>query len=54
MTGRRVEILVGRVRGQAGTVEAEWRERGCGCRSVIVRLDSGREWTGKASEVKAA
>jgi hypothetical protein len=54
VTGTRVVILTGRLRGQFGIVAAEWRERGCGCRSVIVRLDSGREWAGKASEVRAA
>lgn len=41
--------------GREGTVTAEYRERGgCGCRTVIVRLDTGREWVGKRSEVKAA
>lgn len=40
--------------GRTGTVVATYRERGCGCRSVIVRLPSGREWVGKASEVRPA
>ena len=54
MTGTRVTILAGRLRGQQGTVSAEWRERGCGCKSVVVKLDSGREWAGKATEVQPA
>ena len=54
MTGTRVVVLAGRLAGQAGLVVAEWRERGCGCKSVIVRLDDGREWAGKATEVRAA
>ena len=52
MNGKRVAIIVGRVRGQAGVVVGSWRERGCGCLSVVVKLDSGREWAGKASEVR--
>jgi hypothetical protein len=40
--------------GREGTVVAEYREAGCRCRSVIVRLDSGREWAGKRSEVRPA
>ena len=52
MIGKRAEILVGRVRGQAGTIAGAWRERGCGCLSVVVRLDSGREWAGKLAEVR--
>lgn len=54
MTGQRVVILVGRLRGKEGTVAAEYREGGCGCQSVIVKLDTGREWAGKASEVRPA
>lgn len=50
MTGRRVVLPDGRL----GTVAAEFREAGCRCRSVIVRLDSGREWVGKRSEVRLA
>lgn len=53
MIGTRVEILAGRLAGKVGTVASEWRERGCGCRSVVVKLDSGKEWAGKASEVRA-
>jgi ribosomal protein L24 len=52
--GQRVYILAGRLAGAEGTVTATYRERGCGCRSVIVRLASGREWAGKVSEVRAA
>jgi hypothetical protein len=52
--GQRVIINVGRVRGQAGVIMGAWRERGCGCQSVAVKLDSGREWAGKTSEVRAA
>jgi hypothetical protein len=51
VTGARVQVTVGRVRGQLGVVVAEYRERGCGCVHLVVRLDSGREWAGKASEV---
>ena len=40
--------------GRTGTVSGLFRERGCGCRSVIVRLDSGREWAGKEAEVRPA
>lgn len=40
--------------GRPGTVVAEYREQGCRCRSVIVRLDSGREWVGKRIEVRPA
>lgn len=50
--GARVEVLAGRLRGKNGTVVAEWQERGCGCRSVIVRLDSGHEWAGKPEELR--
>lgn len=49
-------VLVPRVGAEPalGTVAAVYRERGCGCRSVVVRLDNGREWAGKASEVRPA
>ena len=40
--------------GRTGTLAAEYRDTGCGCRTVIVRLDSGREWAGKRSEVRPA
>jgi hypothetical protein len=52
--GTLVEVLAGRVRGQQGTVRALWREPGCGCLSLVVRLQSGREWAGKLSEVRPA
>jgi ribosomal protein L24 len=52
--GDRVVVLAGERAGVAGVVVATYRDRGCGCRSVIVRLDSGREWAGKASEVRPA
>jgi hypothetical protein len=52
MIGRRAIVRAGRVAGQVGEIVAEWRERGCGCRSVIVRLDSGREWAGKLTEIE--
>lgn len=39
------------VDGQLGVVAASFIDRGCGCRSVIVKLDNGREWLGKQSEV---
>lgn len=52
--GQRVIIAAGDRAGTAGTVAAVFRERGCGCRSVIVRLDGGREWVGKVSEVRPA
>lgn len=38
--------------GRQGTVTGVYREAGCGCRSVIVRVDGGREWAGKESEVR--
>lgn len=38
--------------GREGVVAGVYREAGCGCLSVIVRLPSGREWAGKASEVR--
>jgi hypothetical protein len=50
VTGRRVVIPDGR----EGIVTADFRDHGCGCRTVIVRLDSGREWVGKRSEVRPA
>lgn len=50
--GQRVQVLVGRVRGRAGTVAGAWRDGGCGCLNIVVKLDSGREWAGKASEVR--
>ncbi len=46
--GSRVRTVDGRL----GTVVALYRDHGCGCLSVIVRLESGREWAGKASEVE--
>lgn len=39
--------------GQTGTVVAEWKDHGCGCRTVVVKLDSGHEWAGKRSSLKA-
>lgn len=50
MIGRRVVLPDGR----QGTVAAEFREAGCRCRSVIVRLDDGHDWLGKRSEVRPA
>lgn len=49
-TGDRVTLPDGR----EGTVMGLYREAGCACRSVVVRLDSGREWAGKVAEVKRA
>ncbi len=49
--GSRVRVLAGKRQGVTGTVAALYREAGCRCRSVIVRLDDGREWAGKVSEV---
>lgn len=40
--------------GRSGTIVAEFKEPGCGCKSVIVRLESGKEWAGKRSEVRIA
>ena len=40
--------------GREGNIVAEYRDTGCGCRTVIVRLDNGREWAGKRSEVRRA
>ena len=51
MTGQRVILPDGR----EGVVASEFRDRtGCGCRMVIVRLASGRDWLGKAAEVRPA
>lgn len=50
--GQRVRVAIARGQAQEGTVQATYRERGCGCHSVVVRLDSGREWAGKLSEVE--
>lgn len=50
--GDRVVIKVGRRAGEAGTVTGVYREKGCGCSSVVVRLDARGEWAGKASEVR--
>lgn len=52
--GQRVVIVAGRLTGALGTVTGVFRERGCGCRSVIVRLDSRGEWAGKETEVRPA
>lgn len=52
--GSRVRVLAGKRQGVTGTVAALYREAGCRCRSVIVRLDDGREWAGKVSEVGSA
>ena len=38
--------------GREGTVLGVYREAGCRCPAVVVRLDNGREWAGKASEVR--
>jgi hypothetical protein len=40
--------------GRHGTVVATLREPGCGCATLIVRLDSGREWAGHPREVRRA
>lgn len=52
MKGQRVVLPDGR----EGVVADEFRDRtaGCGCRMVIVRLANGRDWLGKAREVRAA
>jgi hypothetical protein len=52
--GQRVRVTAGARAGVEGTIAAVYRERGCGCLSVIVKLDTGREWAGKATEVEVA
>jgi hypothetical protein len=52
LEGRRVRVLVGRVAGQEGTVRATYRDGGCGCLQLVVRLEGGREWAGKRSEAE--